>query len=115
MHEVKFTDTSYHLGAKIIQLKSYYELEETEAFFALTDAFRIYILRNKDISTYRKQANMNFIKFAIRIYKIKEQQHFITRSVFQQKFKSITEQLKKSENVANSRWLETCLTRIKEH
>ena len=40
LQDVEFTDTSYHLGAKIIQLKSYFELEETEAFYSLIKAFR---------------------------------------------------------------------------
>ena len=30
----------YHVSAKIIQLKSYYELEETEPFFSLLEASR---------------------------------------------------------------------------
>jgi hypothetical protein len=112
LHEVRFTDTSYHLGAKIIQLKSYYELEETEPFFALIDAFKIYILRNKGISTYRKQANLNLIKIANRIFKLKEQKSILSPSIYQQKWTSIEERLKKLENVANKVWLEECLERL---
>lgn len=113
LHEVKFTDTSYHLGAKIIQLKSFYELEEDEPFYALTDAFKIYILRSKDISTYRKQANLNLIKFSKRIYKLKEQEGLIAPSLFTQKWKSINDRLEKTENVANKRWLVSCLTSLR--
>lgn len=112
LHEVKFTDASYHLGAKIIQLKSYYELEEAEPFYALIDAFKIYLLRSKDISTYRKQANLNLIKLAKRIFQLKEQQHVLSPSIFTQKWKSINERLKKLENVANKNWLEECLKRF---
>lgn len=111
LHEVKFTDASYHLGAKIIQLKSYYELGEAEPFYALIDAFKIYLLRSKDISTYRKQANLNLIKLAKRIFQLKEQEHFLSPSIFTQKWKSINERLKKLENVANKAWLEECLER----
>lgn len=112
LHEVKFTDTSYHLGAKIIQLKSYYELEEGEPFYALIDAFKIYVMRNRAISTYRKQANLNFIKLAKRIFKLKEQQFLIPPSVFSTKWKSINDRLEKLENVANKAWLEDCLLRL---
>ncbi len=109
LHEVKFTDTSYHLGAKIIQLKSFYELEEEEPFYALIDAFKIYILRSKDISNYRKQANLNLIKFAKRIFKLKEQQDLISPSIYNGKWKSIDERLKKMNNIANLDWLNECL------
>ncbi|MFK7950381.1 MAG: hypothetical protein AB8G11_22520 [Saprospiraceae bacterium] len=112
LHEVKFTDTSYHLGAKIIQLKSYYELEENEPFYALIDAFKIYMMRNREISTYWKQANLNFVKLAKRIFKLKEQQFLIPPSVFMTKWKSISDRLEKMENVANKAWLETCMLRL---
>lgn len=112
LHEVKFTDASYHLGAKIIQLKSFYELEEDEPFYALIDAFKIYILRSKDISTYRKQANLNLIKFAKRIYKLKEQQDLISPSVFMQKWESINCRLTQTQNVANKTWLESSLKHL---
>lgn len=112
LHEVKFTDTSYHLGAKIIQLKSYYELEESEPFYALIDAFKIYVMRNRAISTYRKQANLNFIKLAKRIFRLKEQQFLVPPSVFSIKWKSINDRLEKLENVANKVWLEDCLLRL---
>ena len=112
LHEVKFIDTSYHLGAKIIQLKSYYELNETEAFYALNDAFKIYLMRSKDLSTYRKQANMNLLRFAVRIFKLKEEQEYIHQSAFLRKYKRIEEQLNKMENVANLKWLKGCLEKV---
>ncbi len=68
LNEVKFTDASYYIGAKIIQLKSYYELEESDAFYALIEAFRIYLVRNRQLSDYRKRANLNFLKFVQKIY-----------------------------------------------
>lgn len=33
LHEVEFTDPFYHAAAKIIQLKVYFEMQQTEAFF----------------------------------------------------------------------------------
>jgi hypothetical protein len=112
LHEVKFIDTSYHLGAKIIQLKSYYELNETEAFYALNDAFKIYLMRSKDLSTYRKQANMNLLRFALRIFKLKEEQEYIHQSTFLKKRQRIEEQLNKIKNIANLQWLKNCLEKI---
>lgn len=59
---VEFTDFTYHLGAKIIQLKSYFLLGETEALAALLDATTKLLRRNRSLSTYGKTANLNFIK-----------------------------------------------------
>lgn len=58
---VEFTDFTYHLGAKIIQLKSYFLLGETEALAALLDATTKLLRRNRSLSAYGKTANLNFL------------------------------------------------------
>jgi hypothetical protein len=87
LHEVRFTDTAYHLGAKVILLKSYYELKETEPFYALTDAFQIFVKRNRQLSDYRKTAYLNLLKITKRIYKLREQEGIITNSVWQNRYR----------------------------
>ena len=105
---VEFTDTNYHLGAKIIQLKSYYELDEEEAFIALVEAFKKYILRSKDLSDYRKKANANFLRIAKKFFQIK-----IRRGRdFLRKKKSVEELLDELEPIANKGWLEECMAEI---
>jgi hypothetical protein len=87
LHEVRFTDTAYHLGAKAILLKSYYELKETEPFYALTDAFQIFVKRNRQLSDYRKPAYLNLLKITKIIYKLREQEGIITNSVWQNRYR----------------------------
>jgi hypothetical protein len=104
LHEVKFTDTTYHLGAKIIQLKSYYELKETEPFYALTDAFQIYVKRNRQLSDYRKTAYLNLIKITKKIYKLREQKGIITNSVWQNRYEMLKENID-NQRIANKDWV----------
>lgn len=108
LQNVEFTDTSYHLGAKIIQLKSYYELNEGEAFFALIEAFKKYILRSKDLSDYRKKANANFLKLAKKIFQIKGR----NGKTAEQKRRKIKEDLKNLEPIANKNWLEIIMVNL---
>ena len=105
---VEFTDTNYHLGAKIIQLKSYYELDEDEAFFALLEAFKKYILRSKDLSDYRKKANAHFLRIAKKVFqlKLKRDKNFI------QKKKNVNKLLGELEPIANKGWLEECMAEL---
>lgn len=105
LHEVKFTDTSYHLGAKIIQLKSYYELEETEPFYALTDAFQIYVKRSRQLSDYRKTAYLNLIKITKKVYKLKEQKGIIAKSTWQSRYEKVQLYID-SQRIANKDWIE---------
>lgn len=102
LQDVEFTDTNYHLGAKILQLKSYYELDEAEAFLALIEAFKKYIRRSKDLSDYRKKANANFLKLAKKIFQIKGRKG----KTVDQKRKKIKEDLTQLEPIANKSWLE---------
>ena len=71
LNEVEFTDAFYNAAAKIIQMKVYFELDETEAFYALAEAFKKFISRNKQFSAYQKKSNFNFIKAASWTYKQK--------------------------------------------
>jgi hypothetical protein len=104
LHEVKFTDTTYHLGAKIIQLKSYYELNETEPFYALTDAFQIYVKRNRQLSDYRKTAYLNLLKGTKKIYKLRAQRGLIANSVWQSRWEDLKEKVD-NQRIANKDWI----------
>jgi hypothetical protein len=72
LQNVTFTDTTYELGARLIQVKSYYELSEFEALRSLIEAFLIYVQRNKEISDYRKSANSNFLKIVRKLLPCKQ-------------------------------------------
>jgi hypothetical protein len=112
LHNVEFTDSSYHLGAKIIQIKSYYELEETEALFALIETFRKYLLRNRDLADYRKKANSNMLKLTKSIYQLKTVGPSMNTSSFNRKRRIINEKLTSIDPIANKDWLEEIFERI---
>ncbi|MEM9821643.1 MAG: hypothetical protein AAF985_11245 [Bacteroidota bacterium] len=106
LHNVEFTDTSYHLGTKIIQIKSYYELDESEALYALIEAFQKYILRNRDLAEYRKKANAHFLRLTKKIYQLKISKQHLSTSAFNKKQRVLREQLDRLHPLANKGWLE---------
>ena len=71
LRSVEFTDFYYHLDSKSLLLKTYYELEETEALFSLIEAFKVYIKRNTLIPPYQKTIYSNLIRFVTKLYKWK--------------------------------------------
>ena len=105
LHEVQFTDTSYHLGAKIIQVKSYYELREFEALYSLIDAFSMYVHRNKQLSDYRKNANTQFLRFSKKLCRLAEEKDYSSAQKWQLKYKTFGEELEQAGTVANKDWL----------
>jgi len=100
--QVEFTDVYYHLDAKSLLLKTYYELNEEDALYSLFDAFKIYLRRNKLISEYQRDVYSNLISFTRRLVTAR---HGSTR-VTPRNWKRILEPNK----VADINWL---LTRLK--
>lgn len=109
LHTVEFTDVTYHLGAKDIQLKSYYELEESDAFNALINAFKIYVKRNKELSPYRKEVYINYLKIAKKIENLREKKSYLSKEKFQKERSVLVEDLQQTKSIANYDWVETVL------
>ncbi len=61
-------DSFYSLNSKVILIKAYFELKETDALFSLFTSFREYIKKNKVFSEAAKTNCLEFIKKASKIY-----------------------------------------------
>lgn len=68
---VEFTDVYYHLDAKSLLLKTYYETDELDSFFSLVSTFKTYLRRSKLISGYQRMIYSNFVKHTHKLYKLK--------------------------------------------
>ena len=69
LQEVEFTDLYYQLDSKSILLKVYFENDEQEALLHHIAAFKIFLLRNKNISAYQLSIYKNFIKYSLKIFR----------------------------------------------
>jgi hypothetical protein len=105
LHQVDFTDPAYHLGAKIIQIKSYYELGEEEALMSLIEAFRKYVHRNRSLGSYKKLANLNFLQLTKGLYELKEKEKRLRKEAYQKERERFIKKLTAMDPVANKAWL----------
>ncbi len=105
LHEVEFTDPFYHAAAKIIQLKVYFEMGESEALFSLAEAFRQFLKRNKQLSAYQKLSNLNFIKATLWCYKSKLNSEFQTIEKSEAVHNAIWKKIQQLKPLANAAWL----------
>jgi len=64
LHNVIFVNPTYHIGAKIIQIKIFTESGDWEIALSTLEAFAAYIRRNKALAEYQKKSNLNFITAA---------------------------------------------------
>lgn len=100
-----FTDISYGVGAKSIQLKSYYELQEFEALINLIDSFRLYVMRHKTQSDYRKKANLNMLKIVKKVVKLKEKSTIITPNKLYKEQVKLKRLYAQTSPLSNADWI----------
>lgn len=109
LQDVEFTDVFYHMGAKLMLFKMYYETEQTEPFYSLIDAFKVYLYRNKGVSLYQRKSYLNFIRFAKRIFDLKINPPI--PKLFQVRISKIQQQMETNKATVSLVWLQE---RVKE-
>lgn len=92
-------DTFYSINSKIILLKNYFELKESDAFDSLCSSFKEFIRKNKVISDINKISLLNFIKTIKKLY-----------GATPKKVKKLGEEIQLNKQLAEKNWLmEKCL------
>lgn len=67
LQKVDYADVYYEMGSRTLLLKVYYELSEFDFLDAQIHSFRMFLKRNKEISSYQRNMYLNFIKWIKRI------------------------------------------------
>jgi hypothetical protein len=60
LHQLHFSDLHYHLGSRVLLLKTYYAQEADEPLLSLLASFSVYLRRNKKLSASMKKTYLNF-------------------------------------------------------
>jgi len=108
---VQFTDVKYHLNTTFLLLRTYYALRDTEALLSLIDTFRVYVIRNRKMTTDQKKGYTNFLRFAKKLVLLKHQSATFTRKALKEKVDKLAQKIKQTSNVINKYWLlEECQT-----
>lgn len=101
---VEFTDFTYHLGAKILQLKCFYLLGETEALLALMEATQQLLRRNHSLSSFGKTANLNFLRTLRQLHAWRQQKAWTPSDKWQKKRAVLLEKVQNLQPLANKDW-----------
>ncbi len=99
MRTVEFTDVYYHLDAKSLLLKVYYEMDDIEPLFSLITTLRVYLKRSKLISEYQRAIYINLINHVKALAKIK--------SGGNQSVDVIKQSIENNNGIADINWLRT--------
>jgi hypothetical protein len=102
---VQYTDVKYHLSSSFLLLRTYYKLEDIEAMLGLIDTFRIYVLRNQQMTTDQKKGYINFLRLVRKLVLLKHQYHAFSKSEVKQKLADLKQKVLHTDNVINRSWL----------
>ncbi|MBL7792144.1 MAG: hypothetical protein JNK77_07465 [Saprospiraceae bacterium] len=102
---VQFTDVKYHLNTTFLQLRTYYAMRDTEALLSLIETFRIYVIRNRKMTTNEKRGYSNFLRFAKKLALLKHNSSTFSKKSLKEKLDALSHKIETTENVINRYWL----------
>ncbi|MEZ4826502.1 MAG: hypothetical protein R3C61_09440 [Bacteroidia bacterium] len=114
LSQVSYTDVYYHLSAKAMMLKIYFEMEEDLAFESLLDTFRIFLNRNRTISAYQRTVHKNLIRFARKAWQLRNESVLWSAELREAAIKKLLTEITSVREVANINWLTGEVSRIGE-
>jgi hypothetical protein len=105
LQHVEFSDQFYHLGSKVILLKSYFELGDVEALMHLCETFRMYLKRNTDLSKYHQTTNMNLIALTRKLADLQSRWGGMGKKEREGQLEKMKAAIAEKGNVAQKAWL----------
>ncbi len=100
-----FADFYYNLSARHLLLKIFYDEQETDALTYQIESFRLYLLRNKTISTANRTSNLNFLKVMKNLATLKQRQEYAPEAQLKAKLGKIEHAIGHYQPLANKNWL----------
>lgn len=114
LHDVVFTNYTYHIGAKLIQIKIYYETKESEALYSLSDAFKNYIQRNQQLTMPHKTAYNHFLQLLRHAYRILENRDYWKADKVGHELQKLRQRMEATPVIASRSWLQTQIAALAE-
>ncbi len=105
LQNVEFTDFTYHFGAKILQLKTFYLLNEDIALTSLLATTEQLLRRDKTLSAFGKATNLNFLRMLRRASKWKMKKARWTSHKSKRERQVLLEKVAALQPMANKDWL----------
>jgi len=102
LNQLHFSDIQYHLGSRVVLIKTYYALDEMESLLSLLASFSIYLRRNKTIAAPVKNRYLNFCNLLHRVLRRDPK-----------KRNAIHEQIRTVQPLAERSWLQELFEELK--
>ncbi|MEL6637499.1 MAG: hypothetical protein AAFW73_18750 [Bacteroidota bacterium] len=109
---LEYSDLRYALNAKLLLLKTYYDLDEYETLLSLSDSFRQYLQRKKEISDFNRQGYYQLLRFTRRAIQIKMKVGYVARERLRGELQKLRAEIETTNTRFGQAWLESKLREI---
>ncbi len=103
---LEYSDVRYALSAKLLLLKTYFDLDEYEALLSLSDSFRQYLQRKKEISDFNRRGYYQLLKFTRKIFQIKMKVAYASKERSLKDIEKLRLEMAEAEVRFSRAWLE---------
>ncbi len=102
--KVEYSDLRYSLGAKVLLLRTYYDLDEYEALHSLTDSFRQYLSRNKLLADSRRKSYIQLFKLTRKVAQLRTRKEYQNNQKWGHDLKKLEAEIQE-KSIFNKPWL----------
>lgn len=106
LREVEYRDLRYNLGAKTLLLQTYYELEEYEPLFSLTESFRQQLMRDNTMSENFRKGYYNLFRFTRKAAYLRSRLDYLKQDKARQELERLRASVQKTADVFSRAWLD---------
>ncbi len=98
-------DVKYHQARVLLRVQIAYDQAEDDYATNLLETFRLYVRRNRNVSTKEKRSYINFVRFAKQLFNLRFQGAYMDREAYARKLAALHEHINSTELLAGRQWL----------
>ncbi|MCI4670120.1 MAG: hypothetical protein MRZ79_18430 [Bacteroidia bacterium] len=114
LQQIEFSDVFYHLSAKSLLMRIYYEVGDDDGFKYLVHAFQAFLKRNQKIPKYQIQSHHNFIKSLKKLVALRARKGIIGQDIFEERWEKLKASVLGISPMTHTRWLNEQLLKLNE-
>ena len=100
-----YTDLFYELGGRSLLLKIYFEQQEDELLQNTIKAFRLFLKRSKQISSYQQTIYLNLLRYTNKLCSLRARLQLSKTNKWSEALSQLRKQIESQKQIANLPWL----------
>lgn len=102
---VSDSDVKIHLSRVLLEVRIAYDQQDQESALNLLENLRLYVMRNRNVSTKDKKGYNYFIRYTKQLVNLKHQREFMSKDAYTKKMEALKTAVSEADSVYAKAWL----------